>query len=104
MMPSVGRIVHFKLDSSRVEQINRRRQDAQAHMPEHRGNANGVMVHVGNQAVEGDVVPLVIVRVWGDTPESAVNGQLLLDGSDSLWVTSVTQGDALGQWSEPPRV
>jgi len=46
----------------------------------------------------------VITRVWGQTEGSAVNGQVLLDGDDTLWVTSVTQGPDARQWRPFARV
>ena len=43
----------------------------------------------------------MIVAVWGDTPESAVDLKCFLDGRDDYWVTSTTVGapdlDAVGQ-------
>lgn len=101
MNPTIGRIVHYRLSDQDAAQINKRRADASAHMAEHRENSNGVVVHVGNSVQAGDVYPLVITRTWGG---SAVNGQVLLDGSDTLWVTSVTEGEGLRNWSWPPRV
>jgi hypothetical protein len=90
--PSIGRIVHYTLSEQDAEAINRRRADARAHLPEHQENANGVQVHTGNDVKPGDVYPLIITRVWGDTPESAANGQVLLDGNDLFWATSVSHG------------
>ena len=40
----------------------------------------------------GQIVPAVIVAVWGDTPESAVDLKCFLDGRDDYWVTSTTVG------------
>lgn len=90
-----------------VEQINKRRADA--------SNLNaagvtlasqelGAQIHHGNQVSAGDIYPMVIVRVWGSTPESCVNGQVLLDGNDALWVTSRSQGSGEAQWAAPERV
>lgn len=104
MIPTIGRIVHYTLTEQDASQINKRRADAWAHMPEHRNNSNGVAVHVGNEVRAGDVYPLVITRVWGSTEGSSVNGQVLLDGSDSLWVTSVSEGEGERHWCVPPRV
>lgn len=42
----------------------------------------------GNRAEAGQVYPMIIVRVWGDGPDAAVNGKVLLDGTDTDWVTS----------------
>lgn len=104
MIPTIGRIVHYRLSDQDVQQINKRRADAGAHMVEHRENSNGVVVHCGNPVTTGDVYPLVITRTWGDTEGSSVNGQVLLDGNDTLWVTSVSEGDGERHWFVPPRV
>lgn len=108
MIPSIGRIVHYKLTASDADAINRRRADAESALSEHRANANGVLVHSGNRVSEGDIYPLMITRVWADADHlsegTAVNGQVHLDGNDTLWVTSRTQGDEGGRWFEAPRV
>ena len=102
--PTIGRIVHYRLSAADAEAINRRREHAQAHLDEHRANSNGVQVHVGNRAAEGDVFPMVITRVWqpGES-EGHVNGQVLLDGNDLLWVTSVNVGSGPRTFSWPER-
>lgn len=91
MIPTIGRIVHYTLNASDVASIG-----------QHRTLAEGAKV--GNEPREGDVVPMLIVRPWGATEASAVNGQAFLDGNDTLWVMSRAQGDGPGYWSEPPRV
>lgn len=103
MVPTIGRIVLFTLNAAMASSINKRREDATAHMQEHRDSSSGVQVHVGNPVGEGDIFPLIITRVWGTTPESAVNGQLLLDGNDTLWVTSAVCGEQPGQFMWPVR-
>lgn len=89
--PSVGRIVHYRLSDSDAATINARRAD----LPSSRGNT----------VAEGDAFPAVIVRVW---PQDRVNLQVLLDGNDAHWATSVDfadEGSALPRtWSWPPRV
>ena len=86
---TVGRTVHFILTAEQAEQINRRTLPAR-----------------GNSASAGDVVPLVVVRVWpnefGDQP--GINGQAILDGNDTLWITSAKEGTEPGTWQWPPRV
>jgi hypothetical protein len=99
--PSIGRIVHYTLSEQDAEAINRLHGG-----PDHRrDNTHG---HVGNSVRAGDVFPLVITRVWASaeqvTEHTAVNGQVLLDGNDTLWVTSVSQGEGPRQWFVPPRV
>lgn len=106
MTPSIGRIVHYVLSDSDAATINKHRQDATASNVS-AGNT-GTVVHAGNHVTGGDVYPLIITRVWatGDavTEQTACNGQVLLDGNDTLWVTSVTQGDGPRCWFEAPRV
>jgi hypothetical protein len=113
--PSVGRIVHYTLCESDVDQINRRRDDAAKAAQKYRDAGvtpigTGEQIHIGNRAEVGQVLPMTIVRVWSDT---TVNGQVLLDGNDTLWKTSATlaiehqteqaQGPAPATWSWPPR-
>lgn len=87
-VPTVNRTVSYKLAAWDVDKINHRRASTGAH---------------GNDVKEGQVYPMVIVRVWGDTPDAAVNGQVLLDGEDTYWATSRVVGDQLGQYSWPAR-
>lgn len=105
--PSIGRTVHYTLSEQDAAGINKRRKDAQ------NLNAAGVtlasqglgpQIHTGNAVKEGDVFPMVITRVWGDQPESAVNGQVFLDGNDTLWATSVSVGEGPWRFAWPPRV
>ena len=100
--PSIGRIVHYKLTAEDAAQVNRRRTNgksigeriASGKWPE------GAQAHIGNGASENDTRPMVITQVW---PDGKVNGQVLLDGNDALWVTSITEGDKPGAWAWPPR-
>lgn len=127
MEPTVGRIVHYRLTRDNARDANRRKQDGVTHIREHRQRSDGSQIHVGNQHSAGDVVPLLIVRVWegeyssdssvcldypaGDSelewsfPKShwGVNGQAFLDGNDTLWITSAPEGEFNGAWEWPPR-
>ncbi len=104
MEPTIGRIVHFRLTAEQAAAINRRRDDFKvfvlgSHPP-------GLQAYVGDCASPGEVVPLIIVRVWPDefgAGKPGVNGQAILDGNDTLWVTSAAEGTEPGQWSWPPR-
>lgn len=49
-------------------------------------------------------LPAIVVAVWGDTEESAINLNVQNDGEGSFWVTSATKGDNAGNWNWPPRV
>lgn len=104
MIPTPGRIVAYTLAEQDAEQINRRRADAALSLGKHRETADGSQIHIGNRVVAGEVYPLVITRVWSQTEGGAVNGQVLLDGNDTLWVLSVNEGDGQRQYREFPRV
>lgn len=104
--PSIGRIVHYTLSAQDAVAINKRRKDAR------NLNAAGVtlasqelgaQIHTGNEVSAGDVFPLIITRVWGDTETSAVNGQVLLDGNDLFWATSVSEGEGQRKFAWPTR-
>lgn len=121
--PKLGEIVLYELTDGDATAINRRRTDAADSAAYHARIRSGAIVHTGNAAhggvveyvyddngqngVEkvtkrGDIYPLIITRVWGDTPEANVNGQVLLDGNDSIWVTSVCAGDAPRKFKYQP--
>lgn len=106
--PSIGRIVHYKLSAGDTERASRRRTTG-ASIAERIKEGKwplGAKAHIGNPVNAGDVIPLIIVRVFPDEYGPGipgVNGRAILDGSDSLWVTSVKEGAEPGQWSWPPR-
>lgn len=101
-VPTVGRTVLYRLTEEQAQFINRRRAAELLGKHEWQEDARKT---IGNPVSAGDVFPLVICRTWGDQPTSAFNGQVLLDGSDTLWVTSVsietTHRDGAAYW--PPR-
>ena len=91
-VPSIGRIVHYRLSAQDAKAINACR-------------LNSLNTKLsGNPVCEGDTYPMIIVRVWGDKHNSAVNGQVMLDGNDLFWATSVLVGDGPRSFSWPPRV
>jgi hypothetical protein len=117
MKPSIGRIVLYTLSAEDAVQINRRRTSGTDIAARIKNNAItvgdldqdevvppmwplGAQAHIGNDATEGDVVPLVVVRCWSET---CVNGQALLDGNDQLWVTSACEGVGPRTWAWPSR-
>ena len=85
-IPSLGRIVQYTLNAIDVARINELRKQREV---------------IGNQVEEGQVYPMLIVRVWGDTPTSSVNGQVFLDADDTLWVTSRSVGEGSGHFAWP---
>ncbi len=104
MIPTPGRVVEYTLTASDVDQINRRRMDAAANIAAGTVGNTGFALHVGNSVSVGDTYPLIITWCWGATEGSAVNGQVMLDGNDTLWVTSVTEGEGERHFRPFPRV
>lgn len=102
-VPTPGRIVEYTLTTQDADSINARRAHAEEQRIKVGDYQDGVMVHVGNQAEAGQVLPMVIVRAWGDQETSAVNGQVILDGNDVLWKTSVSVGQGEGRFAWPVR-
>ena len=120
--PSTGRIVQYTLTEDDAKQINRRRTTGSAIAERIKNNGAeigattnfpdqwpiGAQAHIGNTAYAGDIVPLLIVRVWPDEygpGQPGVNGQAFLDGNDSLWITSAGESPEpkQGKWNWPPR-
>ena len=111
-VPSIGRIVHYRLSAQDAEQILRRRTTGASIAermkygddPQLKAWPAGAQAHIGNDVKEGDVFPMMITRTWGDTASAAVNGQVFLDSNDVFWATSRTVGDQPGTFSWPTRV
>jgi len=85
-VPTVGRIVHVTLSAELAASINRD--------PAIRGNA----------CIAGETYPLIIARVWSKEAYSdglTINGQLVLDGVGTFWMTSVHHGEEPGRWHWP---
>lgn len=87
-IPTLGRLVHYCLTVDDARDINHSIK---------RGEMRG------NEAKEGDYLPMIIVAVWGSSPTSAVNGQLLLDGNATRWITSVSVGEVPRTYKWPTR-
>lgn len=83
--PSIGRIVLYKLAETDIARIRDQRNTAHT---------------VANAVWTGDVFPALVVRTW----DTSVQLQVFLDGPDTYWATSVSEGDGERQWSWPPRV
>lgn len=102
MKPTVGRTVHYILTAQDALSINKRRTtpDAVKSRAAEGKWSQGAQAHMGNPAQEGQHMAAVIVAAWGN---QSCNLQVLLDGTDSHWVTSVGQGDTPGTWHWPER-
>lgn len=97
MTPTIGRIVHYTLSDQDAVLINKRRDDSFVAETAH---------SIGNMARGGDVYPAMVVRVFeGGTEANGVcNLQVFLDGNDTFWATSRTEGEGELHWFWPPRV
>ena len=102
-IPTLCRLVLYRLNEADVNAINRRRNDAAYNLDKIRNEKPGYQVHVGNRVQVGETYPAVVVRRNGDTPGSSINLSVLLDGTDTYWATSRGEGDENGQWSWPAR-
>lgn len=92
-----GRIVQYILSDRDVNLISNWRG---------RGLPDGLTIRQGNPVRIGDIVPLIVVKVWPDEfgeGQPGVNGQAILDGNDSYWVTSAKEGDEPGSYHWPER-
>ena len=115
MTPTIGRIVLYTLTEDDAQQINRRRTTGaeiakrmEPFVVSTPGAPSqiklwpaGAQAHIGNDAHAGDIYPMIVTRVWSP---GMVNGQVLLDGNDCLWATSVLEGTGERTWMWPPRV
>jgi hypothetical protein len=101
--PTIGRTVLYTLNQHNVTQITKRRKAALRQLSQH-GEDGCFQLHLGNDVRAGQQYPMVIVHVWGDGgPNSSVNGQVQLDGSDTLWVKSISCGEGEGKYQWPTR-
>ncbi len=90
----IGRMVLYRLTAADARATNIRREDARQNREKMREERPGFQAHVGNVVQEGDSVAMVLTKA----SHGAVNGHAFLDGSDSLWVVAVAEGDQPGQW------
>lgn len=90
-IPSMGRIVYYKLSEADADEIYQRRV------------AKGFK---GNTTAHGQVFAAMVVNTAGTSPDSSVNLQVFLDGDDSFWAQSrkVARGrDDEGYFTWPVR-
>ncbi len=110
-VPTLGRIVQYRLSAQDAEAINRRRTTGRSIADRMKQEATnnvmawpaGAQAHIGNSVSEGDTFPMLLTRIWGSDATSAVNGQVLLDGNDVFWATSRVVGEGPGTFSWPVR-
>ena len=106
MKISIGRIILYRLTEKDIEQITRRRTTG-ASIAERIKDEKwpvGAQAHIGSPLSVGQVLPMIACVIWPHeygTDVPGVNGQVMLDGNDTLWVTSIKEGEENGQWSWP---
>lgn len=103
--PSIGRTVHYQLTEQDVIAINRRRADFVEMMKKSQWQP-GAQAHVGAEAQIGETLPMVITKVHTNGTEGndmRIDGQVFLNGNDTLWVKEIPFGDGFGQWNWPER-
>ncbi len=97
----VGLMVLYRITAEEALATNKRREDARQNRENMRQERPGFQAHIGHGSVVGDRFPMVITQVFPNhsaVGQHEVNGQVFLDGSDSLWVTMIDEGDAPGQF------
>jgi hypothetical protein len=97
--PTIGRVIYYKLSAQDAESINKRRADAGRNRDKMKVDSIGYQAHVGNSVSAGQIVSGSVVAVW---ESQMINAKLDLDGNDSYWVTSVSQGEEEGNWDWMP--
>jgi hypothetical protein len=107
--PTIGRIVYFRLTNEQVDDINSRRTTTASIHDRINGGTwpIGIQAHIGNPNAEKEILPMVITKICPDEfgpGKDGVNGQVFLDGNDSLWVKNVGEGVGPGQWAWPVKV
>lgn len=105
--PSIARVVHYRLTEEQARQVNRRRTSS-ASIGERLVAGSwpiGAQAHIGEAVIEGETFPLIVTRTGSAADGAAVvNGQVLLDGNDTLWVQGAVEGASPGCWFWPPHV
>lgn len=88
MQVALGAVVRYTLTVSDVETILHSRTRSAA--------------HTGSIPSPGEILPLVVTRLNGGTT-TKISGQVLLNGSDSLWVQDALQSQypRRGCWCWP---
>lgn len=100
MIPTIGRIVIYRLSGSDANEINRRRTTRTSIADRIKAAIwpEGVQAHIGNPAMAGQEFPMIIVAI--DPMSTGIRGQVFLDGNDVLWIRA-ERGFNAGDWRWP---
>lgn len=84
-------LCRYRLSAADVDAVNRRRTSGGSIARRLTENPpmwpKGAQAHIGTPVVAGDECPLIVTKRHED---GTVNGQVMLDGNDTLWVQKVT--------------
>jgi hypothetical protein len=102
MKTRIGDTLIYKLSQDDATKISRRRTngDSIAERIKQAIWPLGAQAHIGASVAEGDELPLIVTRVGAD---ETVNGQVLLDGNDQLWVMNIKLGTEPGTFAFKPQ-
>lgn len=111
MTAQIGMVVQYMLSEDDVKEIQRRRTTGPEILARIKLNKwpLGAQAHVGDEVKTGDTLPMVITKILSQGGVySVVNGRVILDGSDELWVrermqTLPTATPRIGMWFEVPK-
>lgn len=93
----IGLMVLYRLTEEEALATNKRREDVRQNLDKMREEHPGFQAHVGNPIGEFERVPMIVTAICMGVP-TKINGQCILDGNDSLWVTSAQEGTQPGEW------
>ena len=91
-----SRIVLYTLTESDADVIASRRAAWATLLLERPELAGGAGIHWGGKAIAGHAYPMIISADGG----RVLNGQVFLDGNDTLYVRDVHEGRGPGAWHE----
>ncbi len=94
-MTQLGDIVLYQLTEDDAASINRRYGHTIHNLDMMRIRKDGYQAHFGSKVHTGEPFPMIVTRLWSSL---CVNGQVILDGNDSLWVNSAYEGEGPGYW------
>lgn len=94
---SVGQIVLYHLTDGDVAAINSARFPTVGFAQRILGIMAAPSGKVGSPVATGAVYPMVVTAIR--PLDQSVNGQVILDGNDNLWVNNIREGFGNGNWS-----
>lgn len=100
MLPKPRILVDYRLTADDATAINKHRSDAL--LATASNMFDGTQVHIGQAVKAGEDHAMLITRVVEAKDGGKVNGQVILDGNDSLFVAGAVEGTTNGRWRAGP--